>query len=539
MGLYVNPGNEEFDRATKSKIYVDKTGMISFINQNLNTEHQNICVSRPRRFGKSIAANMLVAYYSRECNSKELFEKLKIAGDAGFEEHLNKYNVIHLNMQQFLGRTKTIDEMLELLTRKVTRELKREFSDVTYYEEDLVSVIEEIYSQTHSFFIFIIDEWDCIFRVKGNDTDAQKIYLNFLRDLLKNQPYCVLAYMTGILPIKKYGEHSALNMFDEYSMTNQRELAEFTGFTEQEVQELCPAYDMPYEKMKQWYDGYDLKGIQIYNPRSVVMSLLGHDFDSYWTKTETYEALKKYIQMDMYNLKELVTKLIAGSSVAINPDKFQNDMTTFASADDVLTLLVHLGYLTYDFDTRTVHIPNQEVQKEFINCIEDGGWEPVMNAIRKSEELLNATISGDEDTVARIIEHVHQENTSILAYNDENSLACVISLAYYSAKKNYVIYRELVGGKGFADLVFIPRKTTQAPAIVVELKRNQTADAAIDQIKRKEYVQSLKDYRGEVLLVGINYESKDSDGENYKKHFCKIERVTIAAGGGTGNLCRK
>lgn len=539
MGLYVNPGNEEFDRATKSKIYVDKTGMISFINQNLNTEHQNICVSRPRRFGKSIAANMLVAYYSRGCNSKELFEKLKIAGDAGFEEHLNKYNVIHLNMQQFLGRTKTIDEMLELLTRKVTRELKREFSDVTYYEEDLVSVIEEIYSQTHSFFIFIIDEWDCIFRVKGNDTDAQKIYLNFLRDLLKNQPYCVLAYMTGILPIKKYGEHSALNMFDEYSMTNQRELAEFTGFTEQEVQELCPAYDMAYEKMKQWYDGYDLKGIQIYNPRSVVMSLLGHDFDSYWTKTETYEALKKYIQMDMYNLKELVTKLIAGSSVAINPDKFQNDMTTFASADDVLTLLVHLGYLTYDFDTRTVHIPNQEVQKEFINCIEDGGWEPVMDAIRKSEELLNATISGDEDTVARIIEHVHQENTSILAYNDENSLACVISLAYYSAKKNYVIYRELVGGKGFADLVFIPRKTTQAPAIVVELKRNQTADAAIDQIKRKEYVQSLKDYRGEVLLVGINYESKDSDGENYKKHFCKIERVTIAAGGGTGNLCRK
>lgn len=539
MGLYVNPGNEEFDRATKSKIYVDKTGMISFINQNLNTEHQNICVSRPRRFGKSIAANMLVAYYSRGCNSKELFEKLKIAGDAGFEKHLNKYNVIHLNMQQFLGRTKTIDEMLELLTRKVTRELKREFSDVTYYEEDLVSVIEEIYSQTHSFFIFIIDEWDCIFRVKGNDTDAQKIYLNFLRDLLKNQPYCVLAYMTGILPIKKYGEHSALNMFDEYSMTNQRELAEFTGFTEQEVQELCPAYDMPYEKMKQWYDGYDLKGIQIYNPRSVVMSLLGHDFDSYWTKTETYEALKKYIQMDMYNLKELVTKLIAGSSVAINPDKFQNDMTTFASADDVLTLLVHLGYLTYDFDTRTVHIPNQEVQKEFINCIEDGGWEPVMDAIRKSEELLNATISGDEDTVARIIEHVHQENTSILAYNDENSLACVISLAYYSAKKNYVIYRELVGGKGFADLVFIPRKTTQAPAIVVELKRNQTADAAIDQIKRKEYVQSLKDYRGEVLLVGINYESKDSDGENYKKHFCKIERVTIAAGGGTGNLCRK
>ena len=280
--------------------------------------------------------------------------------------------------------------------------------------------------------------------------------------------------------------------------------------------------------MKQWYDGYDLKGIQIYNPRSVVMSLSGHDFDSYWTKTETYEALKKYIQMDMYNLKELVTRLIAGSSIEINPDKFQNDMTTFASADDVLTLLVHLGYLTYDFDTCTVHIPNQEVQKEFINCIEDGGWEPVMDAIRKSEELLAATIRGEEETVARMIENAHQENTSILAYNDENPLACVIALAYYSAKKNYVVYRELAGGKGFADMVFVPRKTTQTPAIVVELKWNQTAEAAITQIKRKQYVESLKDYRGEVILVGINYESKELKKDDYKKHSCKIERITMA-----------
>lgn len=317
--------------------------------------------------------------HSKGCDSKELFENFKIAGDSSFKEHLNQYNVIHLNIQQFLGRTETIHEMLELLSRKVTRELKREFADVTYYEEDLVSVIEEIYAQTHSFFVFIIDEWDCIFRVKGEDTEAQKLYLNFLRDLLKNQPYCILAYMIGILPIKKYGEHSALNMFDEYSMTNQRELAEFTGFTE------------------------------------------------------------------------------------------------------------------------------QEVQKEFINCIEDGGWEPVMDAIRKSEELLAATIRGEEETVARMIENAHQENTSILAYNDENLLACVIALAYYSAKKNYVVYRELAGGKGFADMVFIPRKTTQTPAIVVELKWNQTAEAAITQIKRKQYVESLKDYRGEVILVGISY----------------------------------
>lgn len=528
MGLYLNPGNEEFrNAAIHSKIYVDKTEMIKFTNSQLFGEHKNICVSRPRRFGKSMAANMLVAYYSKGCDSKELFENFKIADDSSFKEHLNKYNVIHLNIQQFLGRTETIHEMLELLSRKVTRELKREFADVTYYEEDLVSVIEEIYAQTHSFFVFIIDEWDCIFRVKGEDTEAQKLYLNFLRDLLKNQPYCILAYMTGILPIKKYGEHSALNMFDEYSMTNQRELAEFTGFTEEEVQSLCVSYGMPYDRMKQWYDGYDLKGIQIYNPRSVVMSLLGHDFDSYWTKTETYEALKKYIQMDMYHLKALITQLISGSHIRINPDKFQNDMSTFASVDDVFTLLVHLGYLTYDFENKTVSIPNQEVQKEFINCIEDGGWEPVMDAIRNSETLLQATIDGKEEYVAEMIEQVHQENISILKYNDENSMSCVLSLAYYAARKDYVMYRELAGGKGFADIVFVPRKFRDVPAIVVELKWDKSSDAAIAQIKKKQYMQSLKDYHGQVILAGINYDSADPAKDDYKRHSCSIEKINL------------
>ncbi len=522
MGIYLNPGNDEYKKAINSEIYVDKTGLIAYTNRKLNTEHQNICVSRPRRFGKSMTANMLVAYYGKNNDSRNLFSGFKIAGDETFEKHLNKYNVIHINMQQFVSRTQNIKDMLALISKKVTRELKREFNDVEYYEEDLVSVLEEIYSQTNNKFIFVIDEWDCVFRVAQETDSLYKLYLDFLRDMLKNQPYVVLAYMTGILPIKKYGEHSALNMFDEYSMTNQRELAEFTGFTEEEVKNLCIQYDMPYEKMKQWYDGYELKGVQIYNPRSVVMSLLGHDFDSYWTKTETYEALRKYIQLDMYNLKALVTRLIAGESVPVNPDKFQNDMTTLESADDVLTLLVHLGYLTYDFYNQKVTIPNQEVQKEFINCIEDGGWEPVMDAIRSSDELLSATLDGNEEKVASMIEQAHQENTSILKYNDENALACVISLAYYSAKKDYSIYRELAGGKGYADMVFVPRSNVNKPALIVELKWNKTASAAIEQIKNRQYIESLKGYSGEVVLVGINYD----DGE-FKKHVCRIEKVKV------------
>ena len=529
MGIYLNPGNEEFYNAVRnSKIYVDKTELIKFTNSVLCSEQRNVCVSRPRRFGKSMAANMLLAYYSKGCNSAELFDKLAIASEEGYKSNLNKYNVIHLNMIDFLSRTDSINELIEYLKKKVLRELKKEYPDIDCFDwNDLVDVLETIHYEKKQPFIFIIDEWDCIFRKYTHNVEEQKKYLDFLRFLLKDKSYVALAYMTGILPIKKHGEHSALNMFDEYSMTNQRELAEFTGFTEEEVSGLCVQYDMPYEKMKQWYDGYELKGVQIYNPRSVVMALLGHDFDSYWTKTETYEALKKYIQLDMYNLKALVTRLIAGESVPVNPDKFQNDMTTLQSADDVLTLLVHLGYLTYDFYNQKVKIPNQEVQKEFINCIEDGGWEPVMDAIRNSDELLASTLSGDEEQVAAMIEQAHQENTSILKYNDENALACVISLAYYSAKKDYSVYRELAGGKGYADMVFVPRSKVNKPAIVVELKWNKDADTAIEQIKERQYVESLKGYSGEVVLVGVNYAAgKDGAGE-FKKHECRIEKVNV------------
>ncbi len=522
MGIYLNPNNTEFYNAVNhSKIYVDKTELIAYANSVLYGEQRNICVSRPRRFGKSMAANMLVAYYSRGCDSRELFKDLKIAQHPDFEKHLNKYNVIHVNMLDELTESESISNMIATLKKKILWELEEEFGEIRCYDwNDLVMVMKTIHSKTGQQFVIIIDEWDCLFRKYINDTAAQKAYLDFLCLWMKGKSYIALAYMTGILPIKKYGEHSALNMFDEFSMTNQRDLAEFTGFTEQEVKELCEQYDMPFEETKRWYDGYSLKGLSIYNPRSVVMSMSGHDFDSYWTKTETYESLKKYIQMDSFGLKEIITKLISGERCFVNPDKFQNDMTTFNSADDVLTLLIHLGYLTYDFGTETTWIPNNEVQREFINSIEDGGWEHIMKSIRKSDELLEATINGEADIVAEMIEQAHDENTSILKYNDENSLSCVLSLAYYSAKKSYVMYRELAGGKGFADLVFIPRKECQTPAFIVELKWNKSAEAAIDQIKQKKYSESLKDYSGEILLVGLSY---DKDAE--KRHTCVIERV--------------
>ena len=526
MGSYLNPGSTAFQGSLRSQIYIDKSGLIEKTNTVLGTEQKYVCVSRPRRFGKSMAANMLAAYYDRDCDTKEFFDKLKISQSEEYLKHLNQYDVLKINMQEFLSATQSMEEMLRLLQKRLITDLKNRYSSYEI-EDNLVFAMQDVYANTHHPFIILIDEWDCLFREYQQDKDAHKKYLDFLRFWLKDKDYIALAYMTGILPIKKYGSHSALNMFMEYSMTDPGELAEFFGFTEEEVQSLCVSYGMPYDRMKQWYDGYDLKGIQIYNPRSVVMSLLGHDFDSYWTKTETYEALKKYIQMDMYHLKALVTQLISGSRIRINPDKFQNDMSTFASVDDVFTLLVHLGYLTYDFENKTVSIPNQEVQKEFINCIEDGGWEPVMDAIRNSKALLQATIDGKEEYVAEMIEQVHQENISILKYNDENSMSCVLSLAYYAARKDYVMYRELAGGKGFADIVFVPRKFRDVPAIVVELKWDKSSDAAIAQIKKKQYMQSLKDYHGQVILAGINYDSTDSTKDDYKRHSCSIEKINL------------
>ena len=517
MGILLNPDNIDFYNAVNySELYVDKTELIKYTNKVLFGEQKYICVSRPRRFGKSMAANMLTAYYSRGCDSREMFSKYKIAKVDSFEKHLNKYNVIHINMVKYLDEAKDIKEMLKFLEEDIIDEITEEFPDAKFPRRvTLINVLDKIFAQFKVPFVFIIDEWDCIFRRHKEDGDSQTTYLNFLRDLMKNKSYVALAYMTGILPIKKYGEHSAINVFYEYSMTDAKPISEFTGFTENEVKFLCKKYNKPFEQMKRWYDGYCLDGISIYNPKSVVESILRDNFGNYWTKTETYEALKVYIQTNFDGLRDKVVKLIAGEKVAINPDKFQNDMTTFNSADDVLTLLVHLGYLTYN--DNMAWVPNSEVAQEFINSIEDGGWEEVMRSVRASDELLKATLACDEEKVAELIEQSHQDNTSILKYNDENSLSCVLSLAYYSARKSYVIERELPAGKGFADLVFKPRSNNSNPAMIVELKYDGSAESAIEQIKEKRYIDCLKDYSGDVLLVGINYDKES------KKHSCKIE----------------
>lgn len=520
MGFYFNPSNEKFAIALNSEIYIDKTGLILYTNKVIATEQRFICVSRPRRFGKSMAANMLAAYYSRGCDSRKLFEQCSISRHKNYDKYRNKYDVIMLNIQDFVSKTSDIETMLERIRQLVIRELKRAYPLADYFDEnDLTQCMQDIYEQSGCPFILIIDEWDCILREHKLNFQAQKQYLDFLRELLKDKGYIHLVYMTGILPVKKYGTHSALNMFDEFSMTNPGPLAEFAGFTPEETQILCIRYGMDYEEAKRWYDGYHFgNGIDIYSPRSVVNAMLNRQFDNYWNQTETFEALKLYIEMNFDGLKDTVIAMIAGARQKIDIHNFTNDMTTFHNYEDVLTLLVHLGYLGYDFQKKEVYIPNSEIADEYLSAVKAAGWDEVICSIKASEALLKAAWLMDEQTVAEGIQNAHLE-TSHLQYHDENALSYTIDLAYYCARQYYAIVREMPAGNGFADLVFLPRKNhAQKPAIVVELKWNQSAEGAVGQIRKKQYGKTLETFHGEVLLVGVNYDKKS------RKHECKIEK---------------
>ena len=352
-----------------------------------------------------MAANMLTAYYSKGCDSRELFSPYKISKSDSFEKHLNKYNVIHINMVEYLTEAKSIENLIKYIEDDIIGDITDSMPELVMPRRiSLTKVLTSAFNQFKIPFIFIIDEWDCIFRKSSIRSEEYTMYLDFLRTLLKDQSYVALAYMTGILPIKKYGEHSAINMFTEISMINARPISEFTGFTEEEVNNICVKYGRDYEETKRWYDGYCLDGISIYNPKSVVESVLRGSFGNYWTSTETYEALKVYIQMKFDGLHDTVVKLLAGEKEIIDTTTFSNDMVTFNTKDDVLTLLVHLGYLTYNSETKEVSIPNYEISEQFASTIKVMGWSEVAGSLKTSDELLKATLNTDEEKVARLIE---------------------------------------------------------------------------------------------------------------------------------------
>lgn len=526
MGIFLNPSNESFKEVANSNMYVDKTGLLTYTNSVLESMQKYICVSRPRRFGKSITARMLAAYYGKDEDSLQIFNKLEIADSQDFMKHLNQYDVIHFDLNTFIryGKEENGIQVVSRIQREINKELREKFPDCMQdNEEDLPKTLALINLKYGTKFIFIIDEWDALFREYKNDMVAQESYIRLLRGLFKDEPssrFIRLAYLTGILPIKKYGKQSALNNFYEFTMTNSSPIEQYVGFTNQEVFNLCEKYHSDYDKMKLWYDGYHLSDdVHIYNPKSVSEALMRKKFDNYWTQTETYESLKEYITSNFDGLKDAIIELIAGRSCTVDIATFQNDMVSMRSRDDILTLLIHLGYLAYDSSEEKTYIPNEEIRKEFARTIKNTQWTHVAEALANSKQLLDATLEMDSDYVEQALEKIHSDATSILQYHNENSLSCAISLAYYAAKDYYTMFRELPQGKGFADIVFIPNRGVNMPALVVELKWDKNAETAMKQIENKRYTQNLSNFSGKILLVGINYDKKE------KKHQCEIREI--------------
>ncbi len=517
MSEFIDYGDYDF-RTVRNSDFVDKSDLLNFLNGKIDTEGKYICVSRPRRFGKSVAAKMAYAYYDRSSKSDELFEGLEITKSPDYKKHLNKYPTIDVDWNRFAAYK--METIITEAQKYIVKDLKKSYPDLQE-ENSLSAALAEINEKTGDRFIMIIDEWDML--VRDEDSPTREEYVNFLRSMFKSNiadKLFLLVYMTGILPIIKYRTQSALNNFAEYSVLDPDVTDKYYGFTNEEVKTLCTKYKMSFTRMKHAYDGYIIgEEKSMFNPNSVMQAIDYRTYDSFWSRTASFMAIESYLNVDADQVRTKIIRMMNGEEVTVRVSSFRNDMKNIETSDDVLTLLAHLGYLSYNPETQSVRIPNTEVADEFENAVRFAGWKELSKAVGQSRQLLEDTINLCKDKVARAFDDYHFEASSILEFNDENSMRCAITLAYYAAKPFYKIFHELPTGKGFADMVFIPLPKSTRPAIVVELKYDKTADSAIDQIKRKEYPKSLVGFSKKIVLCGINY------NKNTSKHEVLMEVV--------------
>ncbi len=525
MGIYLNPSNSNFKETLRAPIYVDKTMMIAAIEQLAQRNDKYLCVSRPRRFGKTIAGNMLAAYYSKGCDSRELFKPLKISSWEGFSENLNKFNVIKVDVNGEYRTAMKPENLIIKLTSSVREEFAEEFKGITFTEDDsIANCMQKVFAKTGEQFVVIMDEYDVLVREKIPEA-LFKQYLDLLNGLFKNdtvRPAILFAYLTGILPIVRDRVQSKLNNFREFTILDAGPLAEFVGFTDGEVEELCKRYDVSFAECKRWYDGYHQRGLEIYNPESVVRSMEDGIFDNYWGKTSTYAVISDRIKENFAGMKDDVIKMLAGENVPVNVTRYMNTMTDFSTRSDAFTYLIHVGYLAYNREDKTCRIPNKEVRQEWFNAIEANDDYAVTNhIIESSRELLAETLAGNAEAVARALDESHIHVTSNRSYNNEDALQSAIYLSYIYALNKYTIIKEMTTGKGFADVVFIPF-VPNIPAMIIELKRNSSTESALSQIREKKYFASLQNFKGNLLFIGVNYDDKE------KTHECKIEEFSVS-----------
>lgn len=525
MGVYINPHHGGFEIEVDSKIYVDKSMLIKFCNESINgyASSRFMCVTRPRRTGKTMALDMLNAYYSKGSNSCPLFKNLKIKDDSSFPLHLNKHNVIRLDVNYEYLICDDKDNFVTKMSSRVVSELKANYPDVVFDSNNLADAIASIYEKREEKFIFLIDDWDTIFRKEEFNHKLINSYMNFLESLFKGGPASLaleLVYMTGILPIKRFKTQSTLNMFKEFNMINPRNLVEFFGFTQNEVDELCYLHNMDKKEMRHWYNGYHYKNLDLYNPCSVVEAIQNKVFDDYWSTTSAREAITDYMNYDNGELKDTIAKMLVGEKISFDPSLFENDLTQINSKDAALTVLVHLGYLAYDEESKECYIPNYEISKEFVKATRDLKWNELNNPILESRKLVEETLKGNVEYINETLDRNHKELAGPFNKNKEDILGVVVSISYYYLKNNYNISKEESNTLGRADLIFHPVKGNN-PAIIIELKVDASPEKAIEQIEEKGYTSSPGSYKGKVLLLGISYNSKTL------KHSSKIKELFI------------
>ena len=513
----ITPINQ-FTKTTKEKYFVDKSELIEKMNELVGTASQYVCITRPRRFGKTINAMMLACYYSKNADFKNLFDNLEISKSESYLEHLNKHNVVYITFSKPILEYKNYMEYIGGFTKQLMEDLKEQFDIEIDENKKLGKVFEDLYNETSESFIFIIDEWDYMFNNNLFSENDRKEFLRFLEDLLKDRPYVELAYMTGVLPIAKYSQGSALNMFREYNILNDKIYYKYFGFTLEETKELCAKQnEITFNKLKEWYDGYKTHaGTDVFNPRSVVCALSDGVCQSYWTNTGPMDEILYYINQDIDSVKNDIIQMTSGIPLEIKLNGYGAEQIELNNRNQILSAMTIYGFLSYHDETLT--IPNKELRIKFDEALEDKSMGAVSEIVMKSNEMLKATIRRDTKTMEKLIQEAHDINIPVIKYNDENSLACIITLVYLSARSKYKIVREMPAGIGFADFIFYPNDKSK-PAFIIELKKDSTPDEALKQIKEKRYPLALKDYTGQKLAIGITYASKQ------KQHHVKIEEI--------------
>ncbi len=519
MAVYLNTFKpyENFKKLYRSKYFVDKSLIIEELNERINTTQGYVCITRPRRFGKSSIVEMLGSYYTKTIDSSDMFDNLKISDCDNYSENLNKYNVIKIDFSELPNEICKYEEYINMIKSTIIRDIKNIYKDIN---TDEVENIPRLLEETNDKFIFIFDEWDFIFN-RGIFEKNHNDYLEFLRGLLKDKSYVALAYMTGILPIKKHSSGSALNMFEEFTFLKDRKFEEYFGFTEEEVKNLCTQNKkMTYEELELWYNGYmTATGLKVYNPRSVVLALSNNYCQSYWTNTGAMDEVLEYLKYNVLEVRNDVIKMVNGEEIEIEiEEEYRAGQGDPKSKEEIYSAMIVLGFLSYY--EGLIKIPNKELMKEYKKALIDESFGDVSKIVKQSEHMLKATVKGDTETIIRTLHEIHNSEIPILKYNDENSLSCVLTLAYLYARNTYRIEREEKSGKGYIDFAFHPRRQRDIP-FIIELKKDDSVDNALNQIKEKEYyIKFKKEYKDrELLLVAICYDSKT------KEHSCKIEKV--------------